>query len=286
LSAPVDPPVTVVIPAWDAYVGPGLLAAVASVQSQDGSTELIVVDNASVPPVPELPGVRVIRTDTRVTRGEARNRGLAAVTAPFVVFLDADDVLCEGALAMLVDGIGANPSASAFVMSIIDGRTGARHRSPRRIARRIAGWPPLFAMVNAAWSLLPVSGCAIMRAAQVRACGGFGDADAGEDWVLGVSLAFRGRIAFDERSALVYHVRTDSPGVGATSVRVLLGSARRVRERVATDKGIPSWARTLLPLIAMGQGLALLVVRPCVRFARAVLRAAGAGSVVSKGADD
>ena len=269
------PAVSVIIPAWDSYAGAPLLEAVASVERQDAPFELIVVDNASATALPDLPGARVVRLADRGTRGTARNRGLEAARAPLVVFLDADDVLLPGALAALLAGLASHPRASAYVMSILDGRTGARHRSPRHSAVRLARLPAIFAAANAVWSLLPVSGCAIMRANEVRACGGFGDADHGEDWELGVSLAFRGPIAFDERPALMYYAREDSPGEGATSPRVLLDNARRVRRRIVADPGVPAWGRTLGPALAAAQWLAVFGGRPVVRCARAVRAARG-----------
>ncbi|MGI8559323.1 MAG: glycosyltransferase family 2 protein [Solirubrobacteraceae bacterium] len=262
------PRVSVVIPAWDAYAGPGLIDAVASVQCQDESAEVIVVDNASCVELPPLPGVKRTRLPQRVSTGSARNHGLGAATAPLVVFLDADDIMLPGALAELVQGITARPETVAHVMSITDGITGSRFRTPRRLLGWLAPMPAVLATCNAIWSLLPTQGCTIMRADDVLTAGGFDDSDQGEEWVLGASLAFRGRVEVSERRALLYHWRADSPGALVISGPVLLANARRVRRRLSIDPAIPSWVQRLLPAIAVAQWCTIVLVRPLVRLPR------------------
>jgi glycosyltransferase involved in cell wall biosynthesis len=260
--------VTVVIPVWDAYAGEGLLDAMASVRSQSPPPELIVVDNHSEVPLPALGDAVVVRLDHRRSTGAARNAGLERVRTPYVLFLDADDVLLPGALSALVDGLDQNCDCSAYVMSIVDGVTGARHRAPRRVARVLSGRPALFAMANTVWSLLPTQGAAIMRTADLRACGGYGDRDRGEDWVLACSLSFRGRVLFDRRPALCYRRRADSPGAAGVGRAVLLENARGVRARVRDDPAVPTWAKSALPLIAAGQWAAARAAYPAYRSVR------------------
>lgn len=261
--------VTVVIPAWDAYAGEGLLKALTSVRTQGPPVELIVVENASEIALPALGPVEVVPLDRRLSTGAARNAGLEHVRTPYVVFLDADDLLLPGALSALVEGLDGNDGCSAYVMSIIDGITGARHRSPRRLARVLCGSPALFALANTVWSLLPTQGAAIMRTADVRACGGYADSNRGEDWVLAASLAFRGEVVFDPRPGLCYRQRADSPGSVGLSGVVLLENARRVRARVRADPAIPGWAKSALPLIAAAQWAAARLAYPAYRSVRA-----------------
>jgi glycosyltransferase involved in cell wall biosynthesis len=251
-------PVAVVIPVWDSYVG-FLEEAVASVREQGVDAEVIVVDNASNEPVPELAGTRVIRCDARLPTGGARNVGLAAVTAPLVVFLDADDLMLPGALATLLAGL--RPGDAAFAMAIVDGDTGGRHRAPRRVAYPLAGRPRLFALANTIWSLLPTQGATVLRTADVRAAGGYGERSQGEDWALGAALAWRGAIRLTREPGLVYRWRFDSPGRPGAGLD-LLGNARFVRERLHADPGVPALARRLMWLIAAAQWLMVAVVRP------------------------
>lgn len=262
-----EPDVSVVIPVWDGYVR-WLEEATASVRAQEGvASEIVLVDNASAVEVPALAGARVVRAERRLSTGAARNLGLAEARAPLVVFLDADDVLVPGALANLVGGLRAHPDAVAYTMAMIDGDTGRRHRAPRRIARSLAALPRLFALANSLWSLLPTQGATIMATATVREAGGYADRDHGEDWALGTALVWRGRVRFDERPALVYRWRGDSPGrPGAAPT--LHANARALRERLRADPAVPAGVRASLGAVALGQWLAISLVRPAVLAAR------------------
>jgi glycosyltransferase involved in cell wall biosynthesis len=263
--------VTVVIPVWDTYVLGGLLEAVTSVKRQAVPADLIVVDNASEVELPPLPDVELLRLGTRRSTGAARNAALERLRTPYVVFLDADDLLLEGALPALVEGLETAPAASAHTLSIVDGITGRRHRSPRRLAYALSRLPALFALANTIWSLLPTQGCTIMRVGDVRGCGGYADCSQGEDWVLGVSLAFRGSVSFGRRPGLTYRLRENSPGAGALSSRTLLNNARAVRVRIREDPAIPPWVRSALPLIAVAQWCAVYIAHPLYRSMRTVV---------------
>lgn len=262
--------VTVVIPAWGSYVE-ALPEAVASARNGTCRPQLIVVDNASDPPITPPEGCKLVRSDERLSRGEARNLGLARVTTDYVAFLDADDLLMPGALVRLVKGLDQRPDAQMFVGGIVEG-DGARHRAPRKLSRMLAHAPRVFAWANATWSLVPIQGCAVMRTAAVRACGGYADASSGEDWVLGASLAFSGRIAFDEQPVLIYRLRPDSPGgQHGIPAATLLENAERVRERLAADPATGA-GRAALGLLRAAQALAVLGFRPIVRRLRGVSR--------------
>jgi glycosyltransferase involved in cell wall biosynthesis len=257
-------PVAVVIPVWDSYVR-FLQEAVASVREQAVEAEIVVVDNASTEPLPALEDALVVRSDARLTTGAARNLGLEAVAAPLVVFLDADDLMSPGTLAALLGGL--RPGDAAFAMAIVDGDTGGRHRAPRRIAYALARAPRLFALANTIWSLLPTQGATIMRSADVRAAGGYGDRSQGEDWALGAALAWRGRVRLTHEPGLVYRWRFDSPGQPGAGLD-LLDNARFVRERLRADPALPAAARTLLPLVAAAQWLTVTFLRPLVLMER------------------
>jgi hypothetical protein len=254
------PTVAVVIPVWDDYVR-WLGEAVDSVVDQGVAEQVIVVDNASTVPVAELPGTTVVRAPQRLSTGAARNLGLEAVRTPLVVFLDADDLMLPGSLEALVAGIDADRGVSAFCLGLVDGETGRRHRSPRRVARALARYPRAFAVANSIWSLLPTQGATIVWADVALATGGYADRSQGEDWVLGVSLAWGGRVLFGEQSALVYRWRGDSPGRSAGRPP-LLANARSVRRRLRADPSIPLGVSLAMPLMAAAQLMAILGVRP------------------------
>ena len=105
---------TVVVPVYNA--GPFLKKAVESLLAEAlPGLEIIIVDDGStdggVRALEGLP-VRVLR---QKNKGEAaaRNAGVQAATAPWVTFLDADDVMVPGALSFRLDYLRAHPEESA-----------------------------------------------------------------------------------------------------------------------------------------------------------------------------
>ena len=80
--------------------------AIESVLSQQGSDiELLVIDDGSTDNTPQIaqellemyPGFRYLRQANRGLSA-TRNRGIIESTGEYILFLDADDMLCEGAL--------------------------------------------------------------------------------------------------------------------------------------------------------------------------------------------
>lgn len=271
--------ITVVVPVWDSYVR-FLAEAIASVHAGGMRTRILVVDNASEPPVPRLHGCEVIRSEQRLTVGGSRNFALPHIDTEYVLFLDADDLLIAGALAHLCGGLGRHPTAAAVVGGILE-PDGTRHRVPRRICRLLARAPKLLAWADAVWSLVPAQGT-LMRTAHVRAVGGYADATGAEDWALVVSLAFRSPIAFISEPAMVYRLRHDSPGMSGLTVREMRRNAARVRQHVQASQ--PQRPARLAALTA-AQLLALYVGRPIVIALRG-LRGAGQGPRRHAGGDD
>jgi hypothetical protein len=260
------PRVTVVIPVWDAYVE-WLPDAVQSARHQGAGIRILVVDNASVVDVPRLDGTHVVSATRRLSLGGARNLGLARVGTEYVAFLDADDLLLHGTLPFLVGRMDADPVLAACATAAVDAETGQRYRCPRRFVPRLARHPRLFALANSVWKLYLAQGCAIFRTAWVRDSGGYADSSSGEGWVVAVSMAFRGRVLCEERSGVLYRRLGPSLSSGLGDIGDLLGRARRVRRRIGEDPGVPAWLRALLPAVALGQIVAISVVRPVYRAA-------------------
>jgi glycosyltransferase involved in cell wall biosynthesis len=247
---------TVLMAVWDEYV-PWLPQAVASVQAQDVATRVVVVDNASDVRLPGLPGVCVVTSPRRLTLGAARNLGLAHVSTPYVVVWDADDTMLPGTLGFLQRAMRADRRLAAYGSAIVEEPSGRRHRWPRRWVAALARFPPIFALLDCVWSLYPTTGATIMRTELARSAG-YGEAESGEDWCLGVSLAFRGRIGWSERPGRTYRLHPHSIWSRHRTVRDLLRHAKAVRERIRTDPGIAGAARTALPLVAVAQYCAVL----------------------------
>jgi glycosyltransferase involved in cell wall biosynthesis len=262
--------VSVVIPVWDDYVGEPLLDALASVRAQSCEADVVIVDNASRTPLPPIEAARVVSLGDRVSTGAARNAALCHLDTTFVVFLDADDILLPGALATLLENMRRHPGAVSCTLSIVDESTGERFRTPRRFAGPLAWAMPLFQFANTIWALLPTQGCTVMRLSDVRACGGYGDRSYGEDWILSVSLSFRGKVRFIPTAGLRYRRRADSPGSRPLSPNVLLANAGAVRERIRSDSATPRWIRAALPLIGLAQAIAARIAHPAYRSLRAL----------------
>lgn len=170
------PAITVVIPTRDRLAL--LQEAVASVMAQPGPWRLVVVDDASGDGTQGWlaglahPRVRVVRLDHRRERSAARNRGLAMVETPAVVFLDDDDRLAPEALERLAAALHRHPAADAAVgaMAVFDGRGHRRRPSfPRWELTR-----PLWPEVVAGW--VAVTGQTAFRTHGLRAVGGFDEA--------------------------------------------------------------------------------------------------------------
>ena len=266
---------SVVVAVWDAYVAERLTEAIASVTSQDVPAEVIVVDNASAVPLPDLAGVTVVRSDRRLTLGVARNLGLAHVSTPYVVVWDADDVMLPGTLGFLQGAIGTGQGLVAFATAILEEPSGARHRWPRRWVAVLVRAPRFFALLDCVWSLFPTTGATIMRTDSVRAAGGYGDAESAEDWSLGVSIAFRGRLGWSERPGRIYRVHDESVWARHMTVGHLVAHAAAIRRRIRADPGIAGWARAALPLIALAQYAAISAHVGVAAVRRRVLRPAG-----------
>ena len=274
-TGPVSTPgVSIVVPVWGPYAGAPLTQALESLRAQDLRARIVVVDNASEPPLPAVPDAVTVRSDTRLSVGRARNLGLERVDTPYVVFWDADDVMLPGTLRRLVDRIVADPGAAAVAAAILEGEPPLPHRWPRPWMAGLARRRRTFALAHSIWSMFPTTGSTIMRTSAVRSSGGYGDADSGEDWVLGVSLAFRGALVLDPVPGRLYRRHPASLWASRRSPRHLVGHAAAVRARIRQDPATPAGFRRLLPLVAVAQLVAALAVHPAARAVRALRRRA------------
>jgi glycosyltransferase involved in cell wall biosynthesis len=258
---------TVVVPVWDAYAGSLLREALESVRAQDVRARIVVVDNASTVPIEADPDIELVRAPTRLALGAARNLGIERVRTPFVLVWDADDVMLPGTLRALEGAMTRDSRLVACGAAILDDVDGPRHRWPRRWAAPVMARPRLFAALDAVWSMYPTVGATIMRVDLVRDAGGYAPTEGGEDWVLGVSLALRGRLGWTERPGRLYRRHAGSVSGRHDKPVNFRIHARAVRARMRTDPATPGWLRALLPLIAVAQTLAI-VASSVKRFSR------------------
>jgi glycosyltransferase involved in cell wall biosynthesis len=266
------PDVSIVVPAWGGYAGSPLREAIGTLLEQDLPLRILIIDNASDEPLPGFEGVDVVRSPHRLSVGGARNLGLERVTTRYVLFWDADDLMLPGTLRFLRERIQSDARLVAAAAAIVEDEPRLRHRWPPRWSARLARLPRLFAFCHATWALFPSTGATILRTAAVCDSRGYADADSGEDWVLGVSLAFRGRVELHERPGRVYRRLGESLWERRRSPRDLLTHAAAVRRRMRGDPRVPCWARAAIPLLAALQAIVLVGLGP---LGRALRRAGG-----------
>jgi glycosyltransferase involved in cell wall biosynthesis len=141
--------VAIVIPTRDRW--PLMRMALASALAQeDVDAHVLVVDDGSVDRTPGELGalddarVQVLRHDRPEGVSAARNLGLAHVVAPWVAFLDDDDVWAPGYLAAMLDAVRASdvdPGHVGLVYSghlSVDGErhlTGVSRAPPTQVVR-------------------------------------------------------------------------------------------------------------------------------------------------------
>ena len=257
---------SVVIPAWGLYAGAPLQEALASIREQDTAAHIIVVDNASDEPLGTLGDVELVRAPERLTVGAARNLGLDRVTTPYVLFWDADDLMLPGTIRFLRERIQADSRLVAVAAGVVEGDPPQRHRWPPRWSARLAARPRLFAAGHSVWSLFPGTGATIMRTPAVRSAGGYAtETEAAGDWVLGASLAFRGRVELDERPGRLYRRLGASLFQDNRAPARQLAHAAAVRTRLGTDPAIPRWARASRLALKVLHPTVILVVAPIAR---------------------
>lgn len=129
-----DPSVTVVIPTRDR---PDLLRrTLASVLVQRVPLEVVIVDEASSPPVGDAlgdvdPRVRIVRHDRPAGVARARNAGTAAARAPWVALLDDDDLWAPDKLQAQLGAAADAGARWAYSDAIVVDEAGAVLRIDR-----------------------------------------------------------------------------------------------------------------------------------------------------------
>ncbi len=136
-----EPTVSVVVPSHNRPELVGV--AVASVLENAETTEVIVVDDGSSPPVTATgplahSAVRILRNETPLGPGRARNVGMNAATGDYIGFLDDDDRWLPGKLKACLAAAEEHPGGG--VIAHRTGYASPRHQ-PDRYPTRVLNDP-------------------------------------------------------------------------------------------------------------------------------------------------
>jgi len=177
-----SPRVDVVILAWnDPELDDAIGSALASTRTE---VQVIVVDNASDPPVvgPSDPRVRVLRNAENLGVARGRNQGAAAGNSPFLCVLDSDAVLAPDTLAVLVRSVADAPDR-VLAVPVYDGQSpeASAGRAPtamRKVMRLIGLTDQYEAMARppdaAVWDVdFGIGACQLIRRDAFEEVGGY-----------------------------------------------------------------------------------------------------------------
>jgi glycosyltransferase involved in cell wall biosynthesis len=204
--------VSVIIPAKNAaaYIG----ETIASALTQDGVTEIIVVDDGSTDDTVTIvrairdPRLRLLANDAAGVSA-ARNLGARNAGGAWLIFLDADDRLRPGAVTTLLRAAGAAPRAVLVYgdYNTIDSEGRPVGRRDLLKGRRKPSGNVLERLASG--NFIVNGGIMLVRADDFRAAGGF-DASLRycEDWHCWCRLAAIGEFAFVPEILLDYRLHT------------------------------------------------------------------------------
>lgn len=260
--------VSVVIPTF--HRERELLEAVGSVLAQPGvSVEVIVMDDSAEGsgrvPIETLGDPRVRYFKRPVPSGGrpalVRNDGARHAHGHYLVFLDDDDQLQDGALRTLMHALEVNPAAGMafgavepFGADASDLRHNQEYFSKaRRIARRLRGVREMGAVLVFCPAILINSACMARRAVFAGAGGFDADIPVCEDADLWSRIAQQTGYVFIDRPVVRY--RTGAPSLMHSLVgndERLRDSYRRIQQKYRAANGalpallMKAWARLLV----------------------------------------
>lgn len=175
--------VAVVVPCFDD--GPTLTEAIESARAQRRPVELVVVDDGSTETATlavleqlKESGVAVIRQEN-AGLAAARMAGVRSTSAPYVLALDADDILEPDAAALLADALDANPEAAVAWGDM---------QSFGATSARVPSAPAFDPWLLTHTTGIPGAG-SMLRRDVLEAVGGWTLRHGPEDWDLWLSLA-------------------------------------------------------------------------------------------------
>ena len=223
-----EPEVSVVIPTRDrvGFLSGALRCALGQ---EDVAVEVVVVDDGSGDGTPSLlaslddPRLRVIRFDRSRGQMEARNAGVAAARAPWIAFLDDDDLWAPDKLRRQLDEARRTGASWVFCGVLLISPEGdvvpvPAEGDPAGILKELLQRN----VVQAGASTV------LVDAARLRALGGFQDG-LNNPWDLWIRLAADGSAAAVEEPLAAY--RRHSSSFVTASRETVMADARRIVER-------------------------------------------------------
>ncbi len=249
------PRFSVVVPAYNAVKT--VEATIGSVLAQTvGDLELIVVDDGSADETPRLVAaiaaddarVELLEQPNQGTAG-ARNTGIARAAAPYVSFLDNDDLWLPDYLATMGEALDAEPDAAfayCDAWSLVDATSRIRRRTELESRPGPAPDAPREQVFVTLATRNFVMSSVTARVDALGRSGGFDPAIAGtDDYDLWFRLLLDGGTAVraGEAPLLLQRDRDDSQ---SKDDLVMLEGLALVLERVLADERTPAAARSIL----------------------------------------
>lgn len=221
------PEVSVVIPTRDRW--PRLAVTLgAALAQEDVAVEVIVVDDGSLDPTPDRlaeigdPRLVVLRNASPRGVAAARNRAIAEAHAPWIAFLDDDDLWSPRLLRAQLDAAGSRPGAVLTYCDtvVLDGGLDAVSMivppEPGELVAQLRGW-----------NVIGGPSCVMADTRTVLRLGGFDERmSVLADWDLWIRLADAGPAAHCPASLVGYVVHeggmfTRQPGAASADFRYL-----------------------------------------------------------------
>ncbi|HYG81378.1 MAG TPA: glycosyltransferase family A protein [Pyrinomonadaceae bacterium] len=226
------PTASVIIPT---HSRPHLLPrAVESACGAGAHVEVVVVDDGSTDETAEvcrgLEGVVCVRLEQNQGVAAARNVGILASSAPFVAFLDDDDLRLPGSLDSQVKALardrGAGFSCGAMLVADQGGRLTGEVSAPRHESGDVF-WP----LLELDFPVMPIS--VVIRRECFSRVGLFDSGLSGiDDWDMLVRIAELYPVVVSNEPVSIYRKPTPSSGQGSSAQARHLSRAARHQLRL------------------------------------------------------
>lgn len=203
--------------------------AVESARRAGRDVEIVVVDDASEDRTREVcerrAGVRYIRARRRLGLGGARNVGVIASTAPYISFLDDDDVRLPESLDAQIELLEARPRAGMIYGRALYGDQECRPKGgfyPESCPQGDLFWQLM------SWNFIPCPAVVFRRACLSRVGLLEEDATGVEDWDLWVRIAEQYTVLATEEAVAVWRQPDGASGQLTSRPERLHRKARRL----------------------------------------------------------